>query len=162
MRHKQQVEELEQVPFNRDCASCYMGPCEVVGICGAIIPASETVVAAHRDRSYLSKRLWVKRPHEQVRAGQRHTKLGSSGRYWTGLNKRTYPNGICELCSIKVDRMHYHHWDDDNPSLGLWLCPNCHRYAEGMDQVLNDPSMLDQYANLKATVSRIYHESRLL
>lgn len=95
---------------------------------------------------YWHKRMSYERRHDDVRARTRHTQLG---------------NGICELCGSKVERMHYHHWDDDNPSMGLWLCPRDHRHAEGFDQAINDPALLARYALLKATVSRMYHESRL-
>src|SRR3990172_8844945 len=154
MGHKRRMVVSEQVAFARDCAGCYMGPCESVGVCGSVIPAPMATVASHRDPSYLSKRLWAERHYEDIRTRQRQTNLGSNGRSWTGLHKRPYPDGVCELCGKQVVRMHYHHWDDDNPGLGLWLCPACHRDTEGMDRVLDNPDVLAQYANLKATASR--------
>ena len=114
------------------------------------------------DPYYWSKRMSYERHKDSIRARTRHTQLGNDRRTWLGLSKRPYTNGICELCQGKVDRMHYHHWDDENPSLGLWLCPDCHRHAEGFDWALDRPDVLTRYADLKDSASRIYHESRLL
>ena len=114
------------------------------------------------DPFYWSKRMSSERRRGEVLQRTRHTLLGSGGRYWHGLNKRPYPNGTCELCGNTVERMHYHHWDDEHPSLGLWLCGLCHRWAEGFDQVLDRNPLVDTYAGLKDAVSRTYHESRLL
>ena len=51
-----------------------------------------------------------------------------------GLSKREYP-GKCELCDKEMPKgLAYHHWDDDNPSMGVWLCNACHRIAEFLDK----------------------------
>lgn len=51
------------------------------------------------------------------------------------LNKRPYSDE-CELCGkLRERHHHYHHWDDSNPSMGLWLCFKCHRMAELMDSL---------------------------
>lgn len=43
-------------------------------------------------------------------------------------NKRPRPNGTCELCEKVVrKRLHYHHWDDQHPEYGIWVCGSCHR-----------------------------------
>lgn len=52
------------------------------------------------------------------------------------LNKRPRPNA-CEVCGIVVDRLDYHHWDDEHPCLGLWLCLSCHKMAERIDKGLH-------------------------
>ncbi len=39
----------------------------------------------------------------------------------------------CELCGRIFQTLGYHHWDDDNPSIGLWLCFSCHMFAERVD-----------------------------
>lgn len=45
---------------------------------------------------------------------------------WSGLTKRPYTN-YCEVCG-KPHSLHlnYHHWDDTNPSKGIWVCFSCH------------------------------------
>jgi hypothetical protein len=52
------------------------------------------------------------------------------------VNKRPY-TGICELCNKQNIFLGYHHWDDDNPACGLWLCNHCHQFAEGIDRGLS-------------------------
>ena len=44
--------------------------------------------------------------------------------------KREYPDPpACEMCCKEGRRLVYHHWDDDDYSLGLWLCQHCHNAA---------------------------------
>ncbi len=48
--------------------------------------------------------------------------------------KRYYPvNHDCEICSRVVKRLVYHHWDDEHPYKGLWVCMRCHMMAECAD-----------------------------
>lgn len=49
------------------------------------------------------------------------------------LEKRPYTE-VCELCETRSKRLHYHHWISDNPSIGVWVCFNCHRVAELIDE----------------------------
>ena len=59
--------------------------------------------------------------------------------------KRPKPEG-CEICKRIETRLSYHHWDDDNPSVGLWLCHKHHMLAEALD---DDTQAWLTYANLK-------------
>lgn len=52
------------------------------------------------------------------------------------INKRPRPD-TCEVCGKAVNKLDYHHWDNNNPHLGLWLCWWCHRMAEGLDKGLH-------------------------
>jgi len=61
-----------------------------------------------------------------------------------GLKKRLHP-GDCELCG-KRRRLSYHHWDDTNPSIGLWLCFGCHMLAERLEK---QPEFVESYNSLK-------------
>ncbi|MFA5037721.1 MAG: hypothetical protein WC479_11160 [Candidatus Izemoplasmatales bacterium] len=115
------------------------------------------------DKYYESKRAWAIANKDKVRARQRQQNLG--GR-WTGLHKREY-QGTCEICGYQAagtmqDKLGYHHWDDSTPDLGLWLCSQCHKYAEGMDKALSDPVLLQQYAALKNKAGFEHYSSRLL
>lgn len=49
------------------------------------------------------------------------------------VNKRIYQEK-CELCNEEKSRIEYHHWNDEKPENGLWLCFNCHRLAEVIDK----------------------------
>lgn len=62
-------------------------------------------------------------------------------------HKRPKPDE-CELCG-RERRLSYHHWEDDNPSWGLWLCHTCHRFAESVDQ-----GTVNKYLQLKAQVEK--------
>lgn len=51
----------------------------------------------------------------------------------SGLNKRDW-TGYCELCGKTNIHLSYHHWDDKNPSKGLWVCnKSCHDICEAID-----------------------------
>lgn len=64
----------------------------------------------------------------------RQTRLSSGTKRWNNLNKRPYPeDNKCELCEKVRTRLMYHHWDDEKPSLGLWLSIRCHNFAEVLE-----------------------------
>ena len=42
--------------------------------------------------------------------------------------KRPRPDH-CEMCDATPKRLVYHHWNDDDYSLGLWVCQGCHNVA---------------------------------
>lgn len=39
----------------------------------------------------------------------------------------------CELCGRVPKVLGYHHWDDGDPSVGLWLCFSCHMFVERLE-----------------------------
>ena len=64
----------------------------------------------------------------------RRNTLFTGGGMKRGLSKREYP-GKCELCGKEMPKgLAYHHWDDNNLSMGIWLCNACHRIAEFLDK----------------------------
>ncbi len=88
---------------------------------------------------------------------QRRTILGTgtckaNATVYKHLNKRPHP-GICELCDKDKRLLHYHHWDDDYPEIGLWVCVKCHKIAgfyEGDFDVLR---LMLKYVRLKAVLA---------
>jgi len=72
---------------------------------------------------------------------------------FTGLNKRSFTH-FCELCGghIKV-KFCYHHWLDDFPELGMWLCFKCHQLAETLD---NLSDLIPKYLQLKRELTIAY------
>jgi len=65
-------------------------------------------------------------------------------------DKRPYPlTGTCEVCQ-HPSFLAYHHWDDTDISLGMWLCHLCHIIAEVHDQKsIKIVKRLKKYINLK-------------
>ena len=98
---------------------------------------------------------WYKRNKERASANHRRvtrrTSLTSSNKRFKGLHKRVYPNH-CEICGVlRERRLHYHHWDDSNPSRGIWICFYCHRLVEFYEKGLI-ASYLRKYLTLKQIV----------
>lgn len=76
-------------------------------------------------------------------------RLGSTdgnGHYITlKVNKRPFPqDSKCELCEKIRKRLVWHHWNDEKPELGIWICLSCHNVAEGVEANLHI-----KYLNLK-------------
>lgn len=84
-------------------------------------------------RKYQNK--WNREHKEQKRNWQRIHSLGQHNKVIYGLNKRPYPkDGRCEICGQKSKRLFYHHWNDENLNMGIWVCFNCHQLAELIDK----------------------------
>lgn len=60
---------------------------------------------------------------------RKHYICGIAGR----VDKRARPDNICEVCGGKCGRLNYHHWDDSNPKLGVWVCRRCHSVVGSID-----------------------------
>jgi len=59
----------------------------------------------------------------------------------------------CELCHKEAKRfgLNWHHWEDTNPGIGLWLCNfPCHGFVEGVDVGLK----AEDYLRLKDQANR--------
>ncbi len=81
--------------------------------------------------------------------------LQIGGKWYYGLHKRSYPSdGRCEICCVELGNYCYHHWDDDNPSLGISVCGSCDYLAEGLDEIDKNPQRVDIYHRLKEEVER--------
>lgn len=90
--------------------------------------------------------------NELVRNYMRQHLIRVKGK-WMSITKRQCPEK-CEICKRKrAYRLGYHHWDDNNPSKGLWLCIRCHRIAEALD---HPEKVVNKYLALKQEI-----ESRL-
>ena len=65
--------------------------------------------------------------------------------------KRARPDNVCEVCGRKVVRLNYHHWDDTNPKLGVWVCSLCHLLVGSFEK--GDIDMrIKRYQDLKVTI----------
>ena len=62
------------------------------------------------------------------------------------FGKRSRPDK-CELCD-SLPAFQWHHWNDEHPELGMWLCRRCHHFVEAIDSGLNT-SHLEKYLSVK-------------
>jgi len=63
-----------------------------------------------------------------------NTTVNGKHRFLRTPYKRPKPSMMeCELCGRVTDRLNYHHWDDNDPSVGLWLCFSCHMFVERLE-----------------------------
>ena len=70
---------------------------------------------------------------EKIAIRERQTRLEVNGKKIT-IKKRIYPN-FCELCGKEQPKkLNYHHWDDNNPHFGMWICVRCHTFAEKLEE----------------------------
>jgi len=63
---------------------------------------------------------------------------------------------ICELCNKETKITVYHHWDNEHPERGIWVCYWCHQLCECVEHELNE-SHMDKYLNLKEKI--IYEQN---
>ncbi|MBA7586542.1 hypothetical protein ES708_28544 [subsurface metagenome] len=91
-------------------------------------------VQAQQSSWYQRNKPWVR---ERRRLYARQHTLRTTDRCWYGLFKRPRPR-CCEVCNQERKRLSYHHWDDDHPDIGLWLCGWCHAMAEVVDKGYHD------------------------
>jgi hypothetical protein len=100
------------------------------------------------DKKHDAKRAWYLRNKAKIDNHRRETVLNGK----CGLHKRKY-TGKCELCGVTVSKyLRYHHWDDSNPSVGVWLCTRCHNIAEAIDKIIENPLLLNQYKELRRRI----------
>jgi len=67
------------------------------------------------------------------------------------VNGRRPKPDECELCHKKVKGrgLGWHHWDDEKPELGLWLCWSCHRFVGSIEKGKHE-----KYLRLKDQATR--------
>lgn len=65
--------------------------------------------------------------------------------------KRKRPNNICEICNEFDGKklLFYHHWDNENPHWGMWVCRHCHITIEQIEKI---PTITNIYLNLKQKI----------
>ena len=98
------------------------------------------------------RKRWRIKHHDEVLAKERQSKLGSGEKHLTGLQKRPHP-GACELCQAQDKRLSYQHWDDGDPSLGMWLCGRCFKIAQGVEAQVREEAIVSAYLALKGKLS---------
>lgn len=117
-----------------------------------IVGVNRVTVCDYTIPGYYEKR------KKNLTAYRRETVLGT-GDYRNvttiyGLSKRPHP-GRCEVCEGFQDKkLNYHHWDDEHPGLGIWLCFWCHAVAELIDRNVNVNELAERYSAIRAQVEK--------
>ncbi len=146
---RKQISEAKHTAILR-LSELGVGPSEIA----RTLHVSRLTVHGYLHPHYYQKRLRRTRDYcRRTMLGTGTTKENSV--MLTHLNKRPYP-GACEVCGFAKEKgLHYHHWDKDNPSLGLWLCPRCHRLVEILDNLgsMKLGELLAKYLRLRGGVS---------
>lgn len=82
--------------------------------------------------------------HQRHKKQRRESTLTlKNGKIIRGLHKRYPEDGRCmlgELClckklKYKYNRIVWHHWDDNHPEWGLWICWSCHWIMEQVEKM---------------------------
>ena len=105
------------------------------------------LTAAEKCRSWRERHPDRYKEYKQLQLNHRRNGYVRVGGKFIGVpNKRPRPDGICELCGGGYhDILHYHHWDDNNPQFGVWLCFKHHHFAEAVDG-----GLYNKYIQVKA------------
>ena len=96
----------------------------------------------------------VERFRDSTRRYKEHRRVGQrmlNGRIIPGGETKRPFLGFCEVCGkpLSDKNKNYHHWEDDMPTLGMWLCRFCHVMAERIDDNLHG-----KYLKYKVEIER--------
>lgn len=86
---------------------------------------------------------------------KQESRLRIKGKHYSGLHKRPFPlDGRCEICYTGLGGQFYdyHHWDDNDLNLGIWVCYACDYLAEGLDEIDKNFWKVDTYRRLKKEI----------
>lgn len=86
-----------------------------------------------RKRKYLRK--WYSRNPNYMRNYMREYMRTNYISHIRVPKKRQRPES-CEVCGRQPKRLAYHHWDDEHPEVGIWVCIFCHIIAETIDSAV--------------------------
>ena len=71
-----------------------------------------------------------------------------------GVIKRPYPiDSICEICDKAARKLSYHHWDNNIPSQGIWVCHACHSGCNFLERT----TFCEKYFSTKADIVTNYN-----
>ena len=133
---------------------------------GGMMPFADKEKAREYFRQYDAKR------SESRKAGAENDKYAKTGRalYYSGREEHLMTHlsgvklpegdrkrpflGFCEICGGNIvggKKKAYHHWDDELPAMGIWVCYLCHKTVEGVDD-----GKVENYLELKRDVEKAY------
>jgi len=112
----------------------------------------------YREQWGIANKKFIDNNPEQARErsrlhSQEHVSRLKSGKYVThGNSKRPKPVN-CEMCG-NAAYLRHHHWDDNEPYVGIWLCEVCHRPVEYID-FPPQRDFVERYLALKETIKNL-------
>ena len=96
---------------------------------------------AHKEQLQAYMKSWYRANTEKMRIQSREYNrkfkvyLKTTGKAIRVNNKRQRPIGSqCELCRRIPNRLIYHHWTDEHPEWGMYICGYCHLFVERIEQ----------------------------
>jgi|GEM_PF-3272506 len=69
----------------------------------------------------------------------------------SGVRRERPSDGLCEMCR-KRKFEDYHHWDNTNIKLAMWLCSKCHPIAEIAERFKRHKVQVRHYLSLKKII----------
>lgn len=94
--------------------------------------------------------------HSRCKKCEKECRLHIGGKQYANLHKRPFPlDDMCETCGKELKQYCYHHWDDINPSLGIYVCGACDFLAEGLDEIDRNSFKVDIYRILKREAEEV-------
>lgn len=147
----------------------------------AAAEAAKRYEERHPGRSAESTRRCLERRYGPLYVGT--PKAPNGEHYLSAPYKREQPDA-CELCGVLVKRLGWHHWDNHNASMGLWVCFGCNVFAEAADaggrglvrkyvayrelldeeyadgQIVEEARLNQQYRQLHTTIDGVHAQFR--
>ena len=114
-----------------------------------------------REGSRARIRQWMKSPAGKENRRLRRLNLVCTvvdGKHtYLKVKKRPRPE-VCEICGglpssgNRRKVLDWHHWNSDDPRLGIWVCFYCHRFCEAVEKRGLGSGSFDKYLELKKKV----------
>ena len=112
--------------------------------------ASKLGISGNAVCRYLSPEVMIKQTERQRerRSHRVYTTINGKTRWYKVEGRRPKPES-CELCPRENLTLNWHHWDDEDLSLGMWLCWGCHRRA-----TIIEGDFVEKYLKLKSKLCK--------
>lgn len=104
---------------------------------GEIAQTQREYRQTHKGLYLEARRRYYATHREQISEYYRkHIVCFKNGKQVRILNKRLHPGiyNACEFCNKVTKKIYYHHWSDEHPEWGIYLCTQCHDFAERVDR----------------------------
>lgn len=110
-------------------------------VCGVNLTSENWYPSSKKNYNYICKKCMAIQSREHRRRYYIKTTRTSDGIVqYIRIKKRPYPTDEkCELCNRPVDGnklkwLVWHHWNDEHPEWGIWICITCHIFVEKVER----------------------------